>query len=278
MVRRLFVTQACVTILAVVVPSAQSLPSPTPSPRPTFNPGGNGEQRSIGGDLDDEGVWPESTDIHQIGFLFGFFPPFPRPFPPVASPKPPRPPPPRRPPKPAPPRPPINHLYDDYHEPPEHGFDFHSHDFFGSSGFPQPEEEHIEYTDGPHHLDLHHPDPHHQEHHHQPPPPHHSDPPSIHHHHHEMSSPHSHNSYEEESHPPPPPPPPHDSHNSILHSYPFPDSIYRYQVPVKDVSNPRDHVHDGLEPAGYEGLTEEDVQFIKDKTKDYISSLASSSS
>ncbi|XP_050687358.1 uncharacterized protein LOC126980943 [Eriocheir sinensis] len=297
MSHQIFLIQACVTILAVIVmPYGLTHPSPSSS-RPNLQPTGSTEQDPA--NLDDDGALQEGSSTYRIDFLAGFFPPFLRPLPPPPPPKPPRPFPPSLPYKPTistPPVSPLNHLNEGHLDSLEFQFDFKPPDFFESSGFPRPEEE---YFDGPpHHSPYHeefpasHPHPaHHHEGPDEPAHPHHEDPghsPPVHH---EISlhspPPQSHH---EESQPPPPKPshflpPPHPPSPPSNHASPprrphlgsIPNSLYRYQVPVKDVHNPRDHIHDDLEPGGFQGLGNTDLEFIKDITNKYISSSSSSS-
>ncbi|XP_071521475.1 uncharacterized protein [Panulirus ornatus] len=188
---------------------------------------------------------------------------------------PPRPPPPRRPP---PHRPPPPHHPPTRHPPvpdlgppqelhrPEFDFDFDPPDFFQTSGFPSAEN-HF----GPAYMDDEEFfEPHPQDDHHPPfpshPPEHASPylPPKpfpI-----EEDSPPPYEHYPSES-----PPAGEISYHHLPPNINFimEDSIYRKDVPMKDVQNNRDKIHDNLAPAGIKGLDPELLEFIKQHTESY---------
>ncbi|XP_069953091.1 uncharacterized protein, partial [Cherax quadricarinatus] len=53
------------------------------------------------------------------------------------------------------------------------------------------------------------------------------------------------------------------------------DSIYRDDVPVKEVHNERDKIHPGLDHAGIKGLKPDFLSFLEEQTKSYINTESS---
>ena len=80
----------------------------------------------------------------------------------------------------------------------------------------------------------------------------------------------------------------HDPHNIISHDPEPPklshhpgyikgitkNSIYRDDVPFKEVTNENDKIHPGLVPGGVKGLNPELISFISDKTRPYVYGFA----
>ncbi|XP_069162992.1 cyclin-K-like [Procambarus clarkii] len=209
-------------------------------------------------------------DTDRKGLFFNFHPPVPR------RPRPPPHRPPKRPhtfhppvprPHPSGEHPPLpNHgppLKPDF---PDFDFDFDPPNFFDSVGLPYhegdsfdfgPVHEDVDFFDGPHsHEENFPPFPTHPE---QSPLP-----PS--------------NFFPDFDKFPTPDGPLHSDKPSSFHSAPFPGnllfitqaSIYRDDVPVKEVHNERDKIHPGLDPGGVKGLNPDFLYFLEEQTKAYV--------
>ncbi|XP_042209051.1 cyclin-K-like [Homarus americanus] len=213
---------------------------------------------------------PRNLSTHRRGLFFNFYPPIPKHRPPPHRPPGPRPPafhPPVR-------HPPPRHPPNPNHGPPPHKpdfpefeFDFDPPNFFESSGFHFPDEEdsygfgHLhdeveEFFNGPHEHDD-------NDYHFSSP--------------HPPLKPFDIFSPDFEEHPSLPPQRPPASPAVSPHiNFITEDSIYRDDVPVKEVHNDRDKVHPGLDPGGVKALSPDFLFFIKEQTKAYVNNESSS--